>query len=357
MPDSTLLPTSPTMRLLLLGLLCATTSAVAGPDILFQVRTPPTGSHTLEATIEHGPHLATRSISVRADDDPGAPVIAATRVRSFAAGDEPIAIALVLNTQEIYVGNDDFETDPNALYPGVLRVLEPGLDALQLGTLTPAGSQITVIGYATDAKVIVPMTSLQTFKAAQIGPDHDYRGQIGNDMIDGIHLGLDELARSDAPHKLLIVIGDGNDTNDEAAKVELAQVARQVHTDRVDVLSVIYKSPVSSDSEVIRTAFPDAVTVNNRDAIAIALGTHLHRFTDRSYVTFADDRLPWDGREHSFVLRLGDYDVEPALVRMPEFRPRHTDPAWWRGTWGQLVIGLVLVGVLVAAARKLALGS
>ena len=98
-------------------------------------------------------------------------------------GKETIAIALVINGQEIWIGNDEYETDPNARYEGTLKNLSQAIDRLQLGGAGPPGSKAIVVSYSTGAEIKLPMGDLKAVTGAALGTQRDYRGKIGTDTF------------------------------------------------------------------------------------------------------------------------------------------------------------------------------
>jgi len=98
--------------------------------------------------------------------------------------------------------------------------------------------------------------------------------------------GLAELSRVSTARKALIVIGDGNDTNNEAAKGQLADLKKQANAQHIQMFAIIYKSAVSSEGSVITTMIGNAKTVNSIDGIASELNAIIARMADRYYLEF-----------------------------------------------------------------------
>jgi hypothetical protein len=346
------------LGLMIVGLVASGGLAIAGPsaEIYVEATTPKVGPPRLEATVVGGPFVRAGTITIRDGRDPAAPSIEATSVRPFIDSDQPIAIAFVINGQELWIGNDDFETDDNARYMGVLNSLEHGLDMLGLSKLGPRGSEVTLVSYATGAQILAPWSPLADFKGRMLGTQHDYRNKIGTDMVQGIELGLSQLLKTTAPLRVLIVIGDGSDTNDEAAVPHLAELKKQARQAGIQTFGIIYKSVVSANTSSIRTMIPTASTVNSVDGITSSVASILGRIADRYYVTFADDRLPWDGRNHDFVMRINGEDQDEVTMAMPAIRA--TSTPWWRWTWWQqLAVGAALLGLLTMIRWRITAAS
>jgi hypothetical protein len=189
-----------------------------------------------------------RSLALIAVAACGSPTASTAPVSNVAAQRaSAIALAIVYNGQELWVGNDDYETDPDVTTRGALRGLELAIDKLDM----PPGSAIAAIAYGTDATIVMPWTPAAQVHGAKLGTQDDYRNKIGNDLVVGITLALDALAKRSEPHKLLVVLGDGNDINDEAARTEL--VDRKLRADDLGVATraIIWRTAVSAPSEVI----------------------------------------------------------------------------------------------------------
>ena len=272
----------------------------------------------------------------------------AEKLREYTEGTEAIAIALVINGQEIWIGNDEYETDENARYNGVLKNLEQAIDKLQLGTAGPPGSKGTVVSYSTGAEIKVPMGDLKTITGGALGNQKDYHGKIGTDMVQGITMGVAELSKVATPRKALIVVGDGNDTNNETAKTALAQLKKDAAKANISVFAIIYKSAVSSEGNVITTMIPGAKTVNSIDGIASELNAIIARMADRYYLTFPgyDDKtktgLPWDLKDHDLVLKNDQTEYEPVTLQLA---PKWSPPK--EGGFPWLVVILVVVGLIL----------
>jgi hypothetical protein len=322
---------------------CASGAAVAAPAVQFQAD----ANHArVIATIDGAGNAPVSTMALVGD---GAQPQVAPAYSQRAAANEPVEIALVINGQEIWIGNDDHETDDNARYLGVLHGLERALDHIALGRALPEGSMVSVVSYATGAEFKVPVTSATNIHGASLGTQRDYRNKIGTDMVQGIELAMSRLAKSPAPRRVLIVLGDGNDTNDEAAKVALLDLKKRAAKLHVMTYGIIYKSVVSADGNVINTMIPRSHTMNSIEGIEASLQAIVSEIADRQYVAFDASTLPWDGRMHDLTLTIDGEIFDTESVVLPA-RPESTP--WWRHAWlAQLVAGFVLVGAWVSFAR------
>jgi FHA domain len=312
----------------------------------------------VEATVVGGPKTTLDKFTLSTTNQNQKVVMKATKLRDYVDGTETIAIALVINGQEIWIGNDDIEIDENAKYAGVLKNLEAAIDKLNLGTAGPAGSKGIVVSYSQGAEIKVPMGDLKLINGGALGGQKDYRGKIGTDMVQGITMGLAELSKVSTARKALIVIGDGNDTNNEAAKTALADLKKQANGQKIQMFAIVYKSAVSSDGSVITTMIGNAKTVNSIDGIASELNAIIARMADRYYLEFpgfdpaTGVGLPWDSKDHDLVLRIDQTDLDPATMQLaPNWAPAVHNGFPWLAVI-LTVVGLILLFIIIKALTR-----
>lgn len=307
----------------------------------------------IEATVVGGAKTTVDKYSISTTVGGQKVAIKADKFRDYAEGTETIAIALVINGQEVWIGNEDVEKDANAQYPGVLKNLEGAIDKLQLGNAGPPGSKGIVISYSQGAEVKVPMGDLKNITGGALGSQKDYTGKIGTDMVTGITMAIAELQKVSNPRKALIVIGDGNDTNNEAAKSQLAQLKKDAANAKINLFAIIYKSVVSGEGNVITTMIPNAKTVNSIDGIATELNAIIARMSDRFYLEFPGydpklkQGLPWDAKDHDLVLKNDQTEYEPITLQLA---PKWSAPTEGGFPW------LILIGVLVGVILLIIIG-
>jgi hypothetical protein len=185
-----------------------------------------------------------------------------------------IAIALVFNGQEVWVGNDDYERDDNARYQGWLYPVEKVIDDLPLAKAGPPGSQAVVVAYADNAKITRPMGPLERLTGAALGTEQDYRGNSGADVAAGMSLGLAELARVSTDRKLLITIGGEYDSRSLPALATLAAQAKQHGVER---FALLLRGTVEAPEDPVDTPLGRTVATASSLGIAVALRDELGR--------------------------------------------------------------------------------
>ena len=194
------------------------------------------------------------------------------------AAAKPVALAIVVEGWEMWIGNDQVvEEDARERTVGVLRPFKDAFARVPWTSL-PAGSRAAVVTYTDRATVRHPMAPIDKLTAAALGEQKDYSGVIDRDLVGGVTLGLDELAKVTGARRVLVVIGDGDDTNPEAAKRSLAALAKRAAAENVELVSILYEGSLSSPGAVLRAFDPNAVAVNSVDAIVEQLTWSFVRF-------------------------------------------------------------------------------
>lgn len=209
--------------------------------------------------------VACGSQSAPPSSDPPKPAVAR------AAPAKPVAIAFVFEGHEMWIGNDKLAIPEDEHYPGVLEPFKTAFGSVPL-TDAPAGSLATVITYGETAAVRHPMGPIEALTGAAFGEQKDYAGVIDRDLVGGVTLGIDELAKTKDARRVLVVIGDGTDTNADKAKAALAALAERATKENVQLASFIYKGALSSPANPISALDPSARTVSSVDNIASELG-------------------------------------------------------------------------------------
>jgi hypothetical protein len=120
------------------------------------------------------------------------------------------------------------------LNPDVLNALTCGLTAMDLAP----DSRIGAIEFSTGAAIRVPLALATSFKKEQLGTAKDYAAKRGSDLIQGVTMGLAELAKARESNKVLIVVGDGHDTNDASALIAAEELRAQAKIEHVRIRAV-----------------------------------------------------------------------------------------------------------------------
>ncbi|HTL38031.1 MAG TPA: vWA domain-containing protein [Kofleriaceae bacterium] len=283
-------------------------------------------------------------------------VVTPLSVKPYANGDEPMAIMFVMSGQEIWVGNDSFEEDRNIRCPDTLGAIERAIERLDLEHRVPVGSRAGIVTYANGATVRMPLQPIETLHGSSFGTQHDYYNQIGTELVAGIEVGMLALEASPASRKLLVVIGDGNDTDSDRAAPRLLLLKKRAAQAGIRVESIIYKSRFSDDHNDVTRFKSNSKMVLSAEALGVQLETSIEDATHIFYATFDVRTLPVWNRPSlvELTMRIDGQDADPVAMDFPTPPAPPAHAPWWKALWAQLVLGLAGVGALVCLARRAA---
>ncbi|MEO8842303.1 MAG: hypothetical protein ABI591_18630 [Kofleriaceae bacterium] len=138
------------------------------------------------------------------------------------------------------------------LTPDVLRTLGQGITDMDL----PPESRIGAIEFSNGATLRIPWEPATSFTPAQLGSARDYADKRGSDLVQGVTMGLAALASAPETDKLLVVIGDGHDTNDAAAATIVEDLLGQARRNQVRIRALQYGSIDSLPGDVLKRLDP-----------------------------------------------------------------------------------------------------
>ena len=297
--------------------------AAAEPEVTLRVDKAP----TIVATIRGAKSQLPEHVTLNA----GKTRIPASAIISYARGDEPMTLALVFNSQEVWVGNDEWE-DPRdpAYYEGALITIAKTLDRVPIARRVPEASLGTVIAYGDSAQAIVPLGPIGNVTGRSLGRQKDYAHKIGSALVKGIELAIQTLRSAKTKRKVLLVIGDGNDTDNEVAVRQLRELREVAAREGIETLAIVHRSPLSEPQNVIAQMIPGAVEVATLDALGPVIEAKIRGLDDRFYARFDAKVLRWDGLPLAMVVRVGNVDIETELA-LPEGYQMPADTRWrWR---------------------------
>lgn len=302
-------------------------------EVLFTVKPPDAKAKgdapQIEATVIGAPNLtADKFFLVDKSAKPPIQIKASSRL-PFNKGTDTLAVAIVMQGWEMWIGNDTYRPkDDQTRTKGVLVPLAAALDKLGLKDAGPAGSVGMVITYADRAKIRVPMGPLAKLTGAALGTQKDYKNTVGLELVKSIELALAELHKVTNPRKVLIVISDGEDTNMDTAKAQLLLLKKAAATDRVQAFGIVYKAADSGPNNVLPSLTQQVSTVTTVDNIAVSLKAIFDRIADRQYLTFpgfdkaAKQGLTWDGKPHELAIKIETTETDPqSVVLAPKWAP------------------------------------
>lgn len=323
-------------------------TAAADVDVRMTV-VPGQGAPQIEAVLERAPRVPLTELRLR---DPRGIAVPATEVIEFPHSTETIAIAIVVEGGEVWMGNTGLEPeDSPARYLGAFDGIQRGLDSLDLATTMPPGSLGTVITYDERARVRLPLGPIGRLNGQALGTEKDYYYKIGQSLVQATSLALGELEQAPTHKKLMIVISDGNDTNNEAAKAQFADLKKRAAQGGIQIAAVIYKGQLSEPTNAITTLHPLAVTANSFEAIEHEMREAVRRATSQYAVRFAGERLSWDGTTQELTVILGATELDPVTVQMGTAHTPAAETPWFLRWWTQLAAGVLLVGLVMIGQR------
>ena len=206
-------------------------------------------------------------------------------------------------------------------------------------TAGPPGSKGIVISYSTGAEIKVPMgAARRASPAPRSAARRTTRARSAPTWCRASRMAIAELRKVATARKALIVVGDGNDTNTEAAKAPARAAQEAGAQDRTSSCSRSSTSrQLSSEGNVITTMIPTAKTVNSIDGIATraqrdrrAHGRSLLPRRSPATTTRSKQGLPWDGKEHDLSSRSTRTELEPVTLALaPMWSPPKTGGFPW----------------------------
>lgn len=261
---------------------------------------------------------------------------AARSVRGFY--EEQVAIAFVANTQEQWLGTSEgnHEYDPYA-QTDYFTPLAQALERLSLGTQLPAGSEAMLVTYSTGAEIKAPWAPVDRLSGSWLGSAVDYRGKVGMDLVAGVRLAYEELARRPQRSKLMVIIGDGNDTNNGSAIGALADLTDQYPD--VVVVAVHVRTAVSPEGHILDSLTLDVVRAGPVETEA-ALKEAIQIAGERFEASFDLAPFAADGKIHRVALMHAGEQLALGNLELPSPPPAPPPSNTWR--W------LVLAGVIAA---------
>ncbi len=353
--------------LLLLGLLAAL--AAAAPDARAQEVTvdiiPPSDPKKdlpaeIEAKIIGGPAgvTADKFELVQTDNKKGAIAIKADSIKTYVQGSETLAVVVLVEAHEIWIGNDKWVEDQANAYKGTYEKLVEAIDPISKAG--PIGSKGVLITYSQGVEVRQEMTDLSGMTGDKLGSQKDLAGKYTRDLAAGLAEAQAQLNKIGASRKVLVVIGDGMDTNNESAGGRIQELKKKFQSDHVDVYAIFVASEgLEGDPNGFKRLTGNVQQLNGVDGLPPAMSKIVDSINDRYYVRFpgADIKLKrsfdWDEKVHTFMVKFDkdEWDVDDEVLMTPKWVP-----PWMRSTKGfpwLLVIGGVLgAGVLAFVAVK-----
>ncbi len=264
---------------------------------------------------------------------------------NYVQGDESLGIVIVVEAHGMWLGNTGVVEEGNpALTPGVYKELTAAIDGFNKAG--PSGSKGAIITYGRGAQLSeMGVVDLPNLTGAGMGTlktiaGSEPTGQTNRDLVGGITEAAAVLkTKMSTSRKVLVVIGDGQDTNHDQGVTALKELGKQLAGDRVEVFAIFYDSGVlESDPNGFKALTRNQQSLNGVDGFGPAISKIVSDISDRFYIKFpgADIKLKksfeWDEGEHTFMLKLDkeEIDLDDEIQLVPKWTP-----PWKRSTGGK----------------------
>lgn len=312
------------------------------------------------------PGLAAEQFTLRQDDVDPPPAITADKVKSYIESDDPMALVVLIQGDERWMGNETYidPEDPDYM-EGAYQGLGPALDAL--AKAGPPGSKAALLIYTlgrADAKLA--MSDAAQLGASSLGGQKDFQNNINVPLLVGLDEALNLFDKHPGYRKILVTIGDGTGQEEDIAE-GLKERVTKLQQRKVESFSIFYESIVSGSPEgqnnMKKIGYSEAKSATSRDNFETFAKQFVERIGARYYATIpgCTAKKPqvcfqMDGEVHDFVVKAGEMESDVISLKTPMFQKPVVEEGgslWW--LWlllGLLVIGLIVVIVVVVAKNR-----
>jgi hypothetical protein len=289
--------------------------------------------------------------------------IKADQLKTYAEGNEPISIMLLIEGHFLYMGNETYTDVVEDQYVGIHSKLPDSINAV--AKLGPPGSQAALAVYHSSAELKHPMSDIATLTPDKLGKQQDYQNNTTRNLIAGLDLSLTELKKTATPRRALIIISDGADLTGDASR-EVSAAKKKLLDEGVEIYVVYFaiseeQAPSNPGHlKILDDTLPSAKSMDDIVTKIESIGSAIQ--SQRYYVRFPgyDEKLKigftWDGAPHDFILKSGDKEVtaEPvSLTTLPLWALDEGGIPWWLFVLiPLLVILLVVVGIKVMGQKE-----
>ncbi len=270
----------------------------------------------------------------------------ATRVERARA---PLAIAFVVCSDRAWLRTGIVDNDRRKL--GGLAIVEGMLREVS-ALVGPTETKVVLVTYDHEARVAAPSMDLQQLTNQPLGVGESFN-RDGRDLAGGISLGLEQLATIATPRKLLVVLGDGNASDETGTRAALVGLEERARDEGVEVAAITYPLNVEDDPPRTRSIMTAIFTTPREissvsDAVE-AMRAILAESRDRYRIQIDGSSLAWDGKLHIATLAAGDVHIAHHTILLPT----HVTPSRlssWR--WALLTIAVGVLGTLLLVVRR-----
>jgi len=184
-----------------------------------------------------------------------------------------VTLAVVMSGWEIWIGNDkdpSVAADAPERLPGALERVVAAFGKADLAHAAP-NARGALVTYNVGAQVRVPLGPIANLTPAAFGTQQDYHAKIGVDLLRGLELAANQLDAAPPGRHLLLVLGDGSDTDAAAAMDQLPKLAERLAKFPVEVTAIVYRTQMSQEHDYIDKLTKHVVRAETLDKFETAL--------------------------------------------------------------------------------------
>jgi len=281
--------------------------------------------------------------------------IVAERVVSYKNSDDPISLVVLVQGDELWMGNETYKEDDKDKMPGAFSALGGAINALiQDAPKNSKGALIVYGGSA--AKVKYPMGPIKDL-ATGLGTQKGYQGVSGVPLIPGLAEAVSVLSKRGG-RRILVVIGDGD--------TQVADVAKSISTQKGQLKSkgietYVIHYATDKEDEIRRKDRLNSLATETRNRFAADQAGNFAnlakliqtRIANRIYVYFPTTGFKLDGKPHEMQITFKDEAPEDKRVNFclyVEKKKAASGSLWW--LWLLLIVFLFLIIVVLILKRK-----
>jgi hypothetical protein len=300
------------------------------------------------------PGLEPKDFQLKDDNEPPLS-IKAKAVGNYAEAGEPMALVVLVQGQERWMGNEKVleEDDPDRM-EGAWAGVGPAIDALT--TAGPKGSIAALLSYHSQVDTLLPMDVLANLNGGALGDQGRFRDKIGRALIAGLDEAYALLGAQTGKRRVLVVIGDGEGQQEDISG-PLRKAIDQFKSIKAEVFTLQHHA-VTTDSPVgmqnmSKLGYTAAKAATSRDEFASNVEVFVSMIGARFYVTFEgfNDKTAvyfvQDGQEHEYTLKVGEEEIEELTATTmiwKEPKKGGGGSLWW--LWF-IVLPLILIIAIV----------
>jgi hypothetical protein len=281
----------------------------------------------------------------------------ATAAQAFKDSNEELAIVILVQGSERFMGNmSTVDDEGQAREPteGAYDQIKPAVEALL--KVGPKKTKGAILVYGKDVLIKQPMGPLAALNGETIGGPKEFHGVGEKQFKNGLEKAFELLTTESNARKVLVVIGDGGDTN---AQVNISDTAKKFEGAGIDVYA-IRATPKREDFENNNNKnrmkqlgslglLKEATKVGDIPDLAQQIALDI----DSLYVLeFPTDNFQYDGQEHEYSVFAKKSESKSMGLTLPKtegpkeavVEEKKGGSKWW--LWLLIIGGVLGLGVV-----------